>query len=143
MKEEDDEEQTKEIQEVREESRPEDMDNLMQPPPPDAVKEELLQAMLNPSLKPVEKEEYMEVIHKFPDLFITSYEEIRGFKCEPMPIELKEGVKPVFQKLRRINRELLPVLKEELTKLLKAGLIYPVEHSDWGNPVVITPKHTG
>ena len=85
----------------------------------------------------------MEVIHKFPYLFITSYEEIRGFKCEPMPIELKEGVKPVFQKLRRINRELLPVLKEELVKLLKAGLIYPVEHSDWGNPVVITPKHTG
>ena len=87
---------------MREESRLEDMDNLMQPLPPDAVKEELLQAMLNPSLKPVEKEEYMEIIHKFPDLFITSYEGIRGFKCEPMPIELKEGVKLVFQKLRRI-----------------------------------------
>ena len=42
VKEEDDEEQTKEIQEVREESRLEDMDNLMQLPPPGAVKEELL-----------------------------------------------------------------------------------------------------
>ena len=61
MNEEDEEEQTKEIHEVREESRLEDMDNLMQPLPPDAVKEELLQTMLNPSLKPIEKEEYMEV----------------------------------------------------------------------------------
>ena len=55
MKEECEEEQTKEIQEVREESRLEDMDNLMQPPPLDVVKEELLKAMLNPSLKPFEK----------------------------------------------------------------------------------------
>ena len=22
-------------------------------------------------------------------------------------------------------------------------MIYPVEQSDWGNPIVITPKHTG
>ena len=60
-----------------------------------------------------------------------------------MHIELKEDSRPVFQKLRRINKEHLPVLKEELNKLLKAGLIFPVEHFDWANPVVIIPKHTG
>ena len=60
-----------------------------------------------------------------------------------MPIELKEGSRPVFQKLRRIFKEHLPVLKEELNKLLKAGLVFPVEHSNWANPVVIIRKHTG
>ena len=35
------------------------------------------------------------------------------------------------------------MLKEELNKLLKAGLICLVEHSDWAYPVVIIRKHTG
>ena len=60
-----------------------------------------------------------------------------------MHIELKEGSRPVFQKLRRINKEHLPVLKEELSKLLKTKLICLVEHSDWANPIVIISKHTG
>ena len=58
-----------------------------------------------------------------------------------MHIELKEASRPIFQKLRRINKEHLLVLKEELNKLLKAELICPVEHSDWANPVVVIPKH--
>ena len=58
-----------------------------------------------------------------------------------MHIELKEGSRLVFQKLRRINKKHLSMLKEELNKLLKAGLICHVHHSDWANPVVIIPKH--
>ena len=67
---------------------------------------------------------------KFPNLFIISHEEIRDFQYEPMHLELKEGSRPIFQKLRRINKDHLPVLKEELNKLLKARLICLVEHSD-------------
>ena len=59
-----------------------------------------------------------------------------------MHIELKESSRLVFQKLRRINKEHLLVLKEELNKLLKARLICPVEHSDWANTAVIILKHT-
>ena len=84
----------------------------------------------------------MQVINKFLNLFITSHEEIRGFQCEPMHIELKEGSRPIFQKLRRINKEHLPMLKEELNKFLKAGLICPIKHSNWANLVVIILKHT-
>ena len=75
----------------------------MQPPPSQLEKEKLLLSMLNSTLKSGEKEEYMQVIKKFLYLFITSHEEIRGFQCEPMHIELKEGSRPVFQKMRRIN----------------------------------------
>ena len=73
--------------------------------------------MLNSSLESVEKEKYMRMIGKFPDFFITSHEEIRGLRCEALHIELKEDSRPIFQKLRRIPSEQLPVLKEELNKL--------------------------
>ena len=88
--------QMEEIQEKKEESKLEDMDQLMQPPPSQPEKEKLLLSMLNSTRKSEEKEKYMQVINKFPNLFITSHEEIRGFQCEPMHIELKEGNRPVF-----------------------------------------------
>ena len=93
----------------------EDMDQLMQPPASQQEKEKLLLSMPNSTMRSEEKEEYMRVIKKFPNLFIKSHEEIRGFQCEPMHIEQKEG---------------------------RAGLICPVEHSNWANPAGIIPKHT-
>ena len=62
------------------------------------------------------------MLSKFPELFITSYEEIRGLKGEDLHIELKEGAKPVRQRLRRMGQEQMAALKEEFDKLLKAGL---------------------
>ena len=50
-------------------------------------------------------EKYVQMLSKFPNLFITSYEEIRGFKGEDVHIELKNGAKPIRQKLRRMGRE--------------------------------------
>ena len=55
------------------------MDQLMLPPPSQPEKEKLMMSMLNSILKLEEKEKYMQVIKKFPNLFITSHEEIRGF----------------------------------------------------------------
>lgn len=99
----------------------EDMDRLKEPLPSQIKKETLLLSMLNPSLEEVEKEEYLRFIHQYLNMFITSYEEIRGCRCESIHTEEKEGSKLVFQKLRRIQRELLLVLREELNKLLKVG----------------------
>ena len=59
-----------------------------------------------------------------------------------MYIEVKEGSKPVFYKLRKIHKDLLSVLTEEVNKLLKTRLIYPLEHSDWWNPIMNVLKHT-
>ena len=60
-----------------------------------------------------------------------------------MHIELKEGVKPVRQRLRRMGHEQMVALKEEVDKLLKAKFIYPVETAEWVSPVVVTPKKDG
>jgi hypothetical protein len=35
------------------------------------------------------------------------------------------------------------VMKKEVLKLLHAGIIYPVPHSDWVSPVHVVPKKGG
>ena len=99
--------------------------------------------MINEDISAMEKERYVRMLTSFPDLFITSYEEIRGFKGEEMRIELKEGAKPVRQRLRRVGQEQMAALKEEVDKLLKAGFIVPVEIAEWVSPTMVTPKKDG
>ena len=58
-------------------------------------------------------------------------------------INLESEVKPVRQPQRRLNLTLLEVVKEEVTKLLKAGIIYPILDSTWVSPVQIDPRNLG
>ena len=41
-------------------------------------------------------------------------------------ILLEDGVKPVRHPQRRLNPVILDVVKKEVTKLLQAGIIYPI-----------------
>ncbi|MCO5555449.1 hypothetical protein L7F22_008994 [Adiantum nelumboides] len=124
-------------------SRLEQFEELMQPKQELSVKKELIQNMLRSDLAPGEKREYLTMLDKFPNLFITSYQEIRGFVGDPVKIELVEGEKPVRQKLRRMGKDQMNALKEEVDKLLNAGFIVPVDNAEWVSPVVVTPKKDG
>jgi len=44
-------------------------------------------------------------------------------------ILLENGAKPVRQPQRRLNPIILDVVKKEVTKLLQAGIIYPISDS--------------
>jgi len=44
-------------------------------------------------------------------------------------IVLEEGTKLVKQPQRRLNPQILDVVKKEITKLLQAGIIYPISDS--------------
>jgi hypothetical protein len=48
----------------------------------------------------------------------------------------------VKQKIRMMNPKLKPMVKIELEKLKKAGIIYPIRHSDWLSNLVIVRKNT-
>ena len=50
-------------------------------------------------------------------------------------ILLEEDAKPVRQPQRRLNPQLMEVVKKEVTKLLQAGIIYPISDSTWVSPV--------
>jgi hypothetical protein len=42
-----------------------------------------------------------------------------------------------------MNPALKDIVKEELQKLLRANLIYPISDSQWVSPLVIVPKKNG
>ncbi|XP_058776313.1 uncharacterized protein LOC131650626 [Vicia villosa] len=58
-------------------------------------------------------------------------------------ILLEDGAKTVRQPQRRLNPLILDVVKKEVTKLLQAGIIYPISDSKWVSPVQVVPKKSG
>jgi len=58
-------------------------------------------------------------------------------------IQLEEQYKPVVEHQRRLSHAMRDVVKKEVIKLLNAGIIYPVPHSEWVGPVHCVPKKGG
>ncbi|GJR96341.1 reverse transcriptase domain-containing protein [Tanacetum coccineum] len=55
----------------------------------------------------------------------------------------EENAKPIVQHQRRVNPKIHEVIKQEVIKLLDAGLIYPISDSPWVSPVHCVPKKGG
>ena len=58
-------------------------------------------------------------------------------------IYVEENCKPIKQPQRRMNPNLMEIVKEELQKLLNVNFIYPISDSQWVSPLVIVPKNNG
>nr|GEY79237.1 retrovirus-related Pol polyprotein from transposon 17.6 [Tanacetum cinerariifolium] len=58
-------------------------------------------------------------------------------------ILMEEDFKPAIQHLRKVNPKIHDVIKQEVLKLLDAGLIYPISDSPWVSPVHCVPKKGG
>ncbi|GJY24650.1 reverse transcriptase domain-containing protein [Tanacetum coccineum] len=58
-------------------------------------------------------------------------------------ILMEENAKPIVQHQRRVNPKIHEVIKQEVIKLLDAGLIYPISDSPWVSPVHCVPKKGG
>nr|GEW71881.1 reverse transcriptase domain-containing protein [Tanacetum cinerariifolium] len=56
---------------------------------------------------------------------------------------MEEDFVPVVQHQRRVNPKIHDVIKNEVLKLLDAGLIYPIFDSPWVSPVHCVPKKGG
>ena len=56
-------------------------------------------------------------------------------------LRLAPGSKPAKQRMRRFDDERRRAIGEEITKLLAAGFIREVFHSDWlANPILVRKK---
>ena len=102
-----------------------------------------LQSMLSKDLEEDEKKAFMEMIQWHSNLFISDYDHITGVFVIQHHIWLKEGSKPVAQKLPRLGIVQQDALLKEVQKLLKAGFIYLVEDLVWVSLVVVVPKKNG
>ncbi|KAL3679659.1 hypothetical protein R1sor_022615 [Riccia sorocarpa] len=93
-----------------------------------------------------------EELQQFGELFLE-YQDIFAWSIEDMPgiprhfgehrIDLIEGAVPVRQRQYRMNPKYSLMVKDEIDKYLKAGIIYPVLSSEWVSPMVVVPKKNG
>nr|GEW61997.1 putative reverse transcriptase domain-containing protein [Tanacetum cinerariifolium] len=58
-------------------------------------------------------------------------------------ILMEEDFEPAVQHQRRVNPKIHDVIKQEVIKLLEAGLIYPISNSPWVSLVHCVPKKGG
>jgi len=55
-------------------------------------------------------------------------------------IHLEDNVKPNRQMQHRLDPHMKEVIRKEVTKLLDAGIIYPIFYSQWVSLVEVVPK---
>ena len=84
----------------------------------------------------------MTILEKHHSVFGYSFQDLIGIS--PMicthRIPTDPSVSPSQEPQRRLNNAMREVVKKEVIKLLHAGIIYPVPHSEWVSPVQIVPK---
>jgi hypothetical protein len=106
--------------------------------------EKILQLVkFGPNLSHGEKDELQDLVKEFAELFITRHQDLPNIVLEEHHIELKENVKPVRERQKRMAPEKAAILKAELDRLLEGGLIIQVKNTEWVSPVVIVPKKGG
>ncbi|CAJ2663201.1 unnamed protein product [Trifolium pratense] len=102
-------------------------------------------AIISSSLNALEEEKLLRVLRENKKALGWSISDLKGISpayCMHK-IKLEEEFKPVVQPQRRLNPTMKDVVKKEVTKLLEAGMIYPISDSSWVSPVHVVPKKGG
>ena len=84
------------------------------------------------------------MLHDYQDLFPTKFTEMKGIVGDlgVMRILLKEDARPVKQRPYRLNLRYKEKVKDDIDKMLVAGIIDPIEQSEWVSPMVVQEKKT-
>jgi hypothetical protein len=86
----------------------------------------------------------IELLHEYQDLFPTKFTDMKGIKgpMGEMRIPLKLEAKPVKKIPYRLNPKYKEKVKIELDRMLEAGIIEPIEESEWISPMVVQDNKT-
>ncbi|GKF39369.1 reverse transcriptase domain-containing protein, partial [Tanacetum coccineum] len=96
-------------------------------------------------LRRKEKEQILKVLKSHKRVIAWKISDIRGIDPNfyTHKILMEDDFKPAVQHQRRVNPKILEVIKEEVIKLLDAGLIYPISDSPWVSPVHMLERLAG
>ncbi|GKE97259.1 hypothetical protein Tco_1582114, partial [Tanacetum coccineum] len=96
-------------------------------------------------MKIEEKDQLIKVFKSHKQAIAWKISDIRGIDPNfcTYKILMEDEFKPIVQHQRRVNPKIHEVIKAEVTKLLDAGLIYPISNSPWVSPVHVVPKKGG
>jgi hypothetical protein len=93
--------------------------------------------IVSDELSPEENEKLLMLLKKHRKVIGYSINDLKGltpaFCTHRIPME--DQCKPVMDHQRRLTHAMREVVKKEVIKLLDAGIIYPVPHSEWVSPV--------
>ena len=70
-------------------------------------------------------------------------DELGTAKGVTVTLHVDPAVQPKFYKARPVPFAIRPKVEDELDRLLTAGVIEPVQYSDWAAPVVPVAKQDG
>jgi hypothetical protein len=90
-------------------------------------------------------ESITELLHEYSDLFPTTFTEMKGIAGElgEMKIPLRLDARPTRQRPYRLNPIYKQKVKDEIDRMLEAGIIEPVEESEWISLIVVQDKKHG
>ncbi|CAN6580954.1 unnamed protein product [Malus baccata var. baccata] len=106
---------------------------------------ETLPAIIFSSLTALEEEKLVRVLKEFKAALGWTLADIKGISPTTCMhhIFLEEGAKPTREAQRRLNPQMMEVVKTEIIKLLDCGVIYPISDSRWVSPIQCVPKKSG
>ena len=92
-----------------------------------------------------EKVALIKVLKSHKQAIAWRLSDIKGIDPEfcSQKILMEDDFKPAVQQQIRVNPKIHEVIKQEVLKLLDAGLIYPISDSPWVSPIHCVPKKGG
>nr|GEU40446.1 reverse transcriptase domain-containing protein [Tanacetum cinerariifolium] len=101
-----------------------------------------LPVIIAKDLKDDEKQALLKVLKSHKRAIAWKIIDIKGIDPRfcTHKILMEEDYKPAVQSQRRVNPKIHEVIKEEVVKLLDAGMIYPIFDSSWVSLVHCVPK---
>ncbi|GJW45918.1 reverse transcriptase domain-containing protein [Tanacetum coccineum] len=107
--------------------------------------EDKLPVIIAKNLKDEDKTAQIKVLKSHKHAIAWKISDIKGIDPQfcTHKILMEENAKPVVQHQRRVNPKIHEVIKQEVIKLLDAGLIYLISDSPWVSLVHCVPKKGG
>nr|GFA02787.1 reverse transcriptase domain-containing protein [Tanacetum cinerariifolium] len=107
--------------------------------------DDMLPVIIVKDLSREEKTALITVLKSHKRAIAWKLSDIKGIDPEfyTYKILMEEDFEPAVQHQRRVNPKIHDVIKQEVIKLLDAGLIYPISDSPWVSPVHCVPRKGG
>ncbi|TQD93529.1 hypothetical protein C1H46_020876 [Malus baccata] len=104
-----------------------------------------LPVIIAADLSSTEEDKLLRILRSHQDAIGWTIADIKGISptiCMHK-ILMEDGVKPAIDAQRRLNPIMKEVVRNEVMKLLDAGMIYPISDSKWISPTQVVPKRSG
>ncbi|KAK1631716.1 hypothetical protein QYE76_006031, partial [Lolium multiflorum] len=101
--------------------------------------------IISSKLTEFEEERLLEILKKHRGAIGYTLDDLKGISpsiCQHA-INMEDDAKPVVEPQRRLIPKMKEVVRNEVLRLLEAGIIYPIADSRWVSPVHCVPKKGG